>query len=97
MLFVISSTASAGAYCNNEKLTSIIVQGEQVYFTTDKSCPNWCQLDPTWSIDAFNRTYSMLLSAQAQKKEVRIYWREHSVACEGPVPTYSKPQNISIF
>jgi hypothetical protein len=36
---VLVSTASlvAGAYCNNEKITSLTMTGDSIFFTTDKS------------------------------------------------------------
>lgn len=66
VLWILSGSVWAGAYCYDEKLTSVIIASEGVYFTTDKSCPNWCRVNESWSEDAINRSYSMLLSAQAQ-------------------------------
>lgn len=51
---VSTSTAHADSYCS-ETVTQIIVKSDAVYFTTSKSCPNWCELNPSWDATAVDR------------------------------------------
>lgn len=97
LLCILSGSVWAGAYCYDEKLTSVIVNSGGIYFTTDKSCPNWCEINSSWSAEVINRSYSMLLSAQAQNRVVRFYWEEHATTCAGAVPVYANPTSLSIL
>lgn len=98
LIIVITSKLSfAGAYCTDEKITSLTMSGDSVYFTTDKSCSQWCKINPDWSEAAINRAYSMLMTAQSSDKGVRFYWNEHSVSCESVLPVYAMPGILSIL
>lgn len=68
-LLLFSSAAHAGAYCA-EHVTMIIMQGDSINFETDKSCPNWCEISPTWSTTAQDRAYATLITAHTAGESV---------------------------
>ena len=82
--------ARAGAYCT-EHVTQVIISGDSIYFTTDKSCPTWCSVDSTWSVNAQNRAYAALLTAQATQNAATFYWNDQASACSSTEATYSVP------
>jgi len=64
---------SVGVYCQ-ENVTSLVQFSDGfVYFTTDKTCPNWCKIDWTVS-DAVKRAFATLLTARVSGKPVISYW-----------------------
>ncbi|HSI50820.1 MAG TPA: hypothetical protein VLA61_21345 [Ideonella sp.] len=90
------SVSIAGEYCWNENLALVITQGENIYFTTDKSCPNWCQVDPALSSDAKKRIFATLLTAKAMGRGVAMYWNEAPAGSQcAAVPAYSKPVTVA--
>lgn len=46
-----SGVAHAGEYCWNEYVQYLIVVGDDINFTTSKTCPGWCKIDETWSVE----------------------------------------------
>lgn len=94
--FIISFTTavSAGQYCT-EHITQVIEHTNgNVYFTTDQSCPSWCELSrPT--TDSLNRGYSLLLSALLSGRYVRFYWPNASTPCQSE-PAYSSPDSSAL-
>src|SRR5438132_1056410 len=62
--------ASAGAYCYGEHITQVVLIQESIYFTTDVSCPNWCEVSPAWSATQQNRAYAGLLAAKLSGNSV---------------------------
>lgn len=90
-LLAATSHAEAGAYCPQERLTSLIVQGDVIFFTTDKSCPGWCQVDQSWSVEGKKRAYATLLAAKISDRTVSFYWNELTSNCSGAVPTNAAP------
>jgi hypothetical protein len=86
-----SSLANAGEYCWNETVQYVILNGGDIYFTTNKSCPSWCKVDPAWTEEQRKRAYAMLLSAKLAEKPLTLYWTEHATSCAGAVPAYSIP------
>ena len=93
MAFVTS--ASAGQYCPNEKITFLMLGNDFVNFRTDKSCLEGCKIDTSWPQNTANRAYSLLLSAQAQKIGLTFYWAEHTTPCQGSVPDGGSPVFIA--
>jgi hypothetical protein len=89
------SSAHAGEYCTQEKITQIITGSGMVFFTTDKSCPNWCQLPTAWSTDSINRSYSLMLSAFMSNRKVAFYWPTAATACQ-VVSVNSSPDNVIV-
>ncbi|HWW24737.1 MAG TPA: hypothetical protein VNZ85_02450 [Caulobacter sp.] len=79
---------SAQAYCFNEKIGQLVLVGENIYFTTDKTCASWCQVPTNWSADARNRVYSLLLTAKTTNTLVSFNWPTAPSACAA-LPTYS--------
>lgn len=75
-------------YCFNEKIGQLILAGDSIYFTTDKTCSSWCQVPTNWSTDARNRAYSLLLTAKTTKTLVSFNWPTAPGACAA-LPTYS--------
>ncbi len=92
LLCIGSQNSFSAAYCNDEKITSLTVSGDKVYFATDKSCSSWCQLDTNWSTEAINRAYSMMLAAKTTGKGLRFNWAEHNSPCENQLPAYASPR-----
>lgn len=86
-----SLQAHAGVYCE-DTVTKVIVAGDPIYFTSSNSCPNWCQINPSWSADALKRAYALLLSARVSGTPVWFYWTDISVC--GQVPTYDQPGTL---
>lgn len=97
LIFVVfslfASVVSAGEYCWSDKVTMVIVKNGAIYFTSQKSCPNWCQVDPAWSVEGRNMAYSQLLTAKTTGGNITFYWNEHEAGrpCQDKLPTYSKP------
>lgn len=75
-------------YCFSEKIGQLVLVGDNVYFTTNKTCASWCQVPANWSADARNRAYSLLLTAKTTNMLVSFNWPTASGACAA-LPTYS--------
>lgn len=88
------SAAKADSYCS-ENVTGVIVLGDSLYFTTDKSCPNWCQINPNWDATAINRAMSAMMAAKTAGNTVEFEWPGTNTACSVE-PTYSNP-GVVIF
>lgn len=88
---LISATAAnADSYCS-ENVTQIIVKGDGVYFTSSKSCPNWCELNPSWDATAINRALSVMIAAKTAGTSVTFEWPDQSGPCSNVEQTYSAP------
>jgi hypothetical protein len=68
-----ASTASAGAYCYGETVTAIIMQGDTIYFNTDRSFPGWCAIGSSWSATAQARAFALLVAAKATGQTMAFY------------------------
>lgn len=84
------SSAWGDAYCN-ESVTQLIVKNGTVYFTTSKSCPNWCELNTTWAAASISQATSILLSARVTGQDVTFDWSDQTSACSNTEATYSEP------
>ena len=92
-VMAISCVSNARAeYCNGQKITAVILTDDNVYFTTDKSCPNWCRISPGLAENQRDRMYSMLLTAASVNRRLSFYFAE-AQGCEA-VPTYSTPTAV---
>jgi hypothetical protein len=89
-LMLPATAAHAGQYCWQEKIGTIVLLGDAIYFTTDQSCPSWCAVPGSWSADARNRAYSMLLTAKTTNRKIGFYWEGATTACQA-LPVYSSP------
>jgi hypothetical protein len=87
------SSARADAYCN-ESVTQLIVKNGAVYFTTSKSCQNWCALNTTWAADSINQATSLLLSARITGQTVTFEWSDQTSPCSNTEATYSNPEAV---
>lgn len=85
------SQAQAG-YCYGQKVTAVILNDDSIFFTTDKSCPNWCRVAAGLAESQKDRMYSMLLTAAATNRLLTLNFTE-AQACE-VVPTYAAPAAI---
>jgi hypothetical protein len=92
-MLLLPATQARAEYCFSEKITGVILIGDVIYFNTDKTCASWCQVDPTWSTDAKNRVYSMLLTAKTSNQLVSFHWPTATTACMA-LPTSSKPGQV---
>lgn len=91
-LFILSTPAYAASYCGDQKVSSVILSESGIFFTTDKSCPNWCTINQTLSDYQKDRMYSMLLTSASTGRHL-IFYFEEATACEA-VPVYAHPTNI---
>ena len=87
--------ARADIYCN-ETVTSVIMTGDTVYFTTNESCRAWCEINPSWDAVATDRAMGILMTARTiPSATVEFAWSQIS-SCGTAVPTYASP-DILIF
>lgn len=80
--------SAQAAYCFSEKIGQLVLVGDNIYFTTDKTCSSWCAVPANWSADARNRVYSLLLTAKTTNTLVSFNWPGAATACAAQ-PTYS--------
>src|SRR5580704_8638770 len=82
-----SPAAYADATCT-ENVTGLISHTNgYVYFTTDQTCPSWCQINFA-TPDANKEAYAMLLSANAQGKTIVFSWA-NLTSCSTHNPVYT--------
>ncbi|AJP70589.1 hypothetical protein TS85_00205 [Sphingomonas hengshuiensis] len=91
-LLLTTSGAQAGAYCEQTIKLAIVNNAGGIYFTTDKSCLNWCQINPDISQAQQDRMYSMLLTSASNCRKVTIYF-DSATGCEA-LPVYSQPSTF---
>ena len=98
LLAISSSAANAGQYCQNEKITQILLGSSTgaIIFKTDKSCTAGCKIRESWAPDLINKTYSMFLSAQAQNAGLTMYWEGHTSPCQGVVSEGTSPALVAL-
>lgn len=92
-LMLSATTANAAQYCWGEKIDQVVLLGDNIYFSTDKSCPTWCSVSASWSAGARDRAYSMLLTAKASNRPLSFYWSTAATAC-AVMPAYSFPDQM---
>ncbi|MGR4867069.1 hypothetical protein [Caulobacter sp. LARHSG274] len=90
---MLPAAANAGQYCWSEKIDQVVLLGDNIYFATDKTCPTWCSVPTSWSAEARNRAYSMLLTAKAANRTLSFYWPTAATAC-AVMPAYSAPDQF---
>lgn len=84
---MISSPALAD-YCS-DKPTQVIIQSENnIWFTTQNLCKDWCAVPPEWPAAQRDRAFSLLLTAALQSKNVTFFFDGPCVTQQ----TYAKPQ-----
>ena len=85
---VVLSQSVNAASCS-ELITKVISHSSgNIYFYTDKTCPNWCML-PGNSAFA-TQSYAMLMVAQAKKRPLLIAW-PNLPSCEHKNELYAVP------
>lgn len=86
----LSHFSYAGAHCTEEISSAILHENGNVYFQTNATCPNWCQIK--WSTEEDkNRAYSTLLAARTTDRKLTFYWNNLN-ACSEINPTYQSPE-----
>ncbi|MDR7050152.1 hypothetical protein J2X54_002633 [Duganella sp. 3397] len=72
-----------------EKVGNIISHTNGViFFTTEKTCPSWCQVGGNAA--TVKNSYAMLLAAQASGKKMVFNWQDIST-CDEKNKTYAIP------
>ncbi len=90
-LAVASSFAFAGGDCF-EVVTHVVVHSSgNVYFTTDQTCLNWCQVN--WGAGTKNGL-AVLMAAQATGRKVEFSWPAIA-GCNVQNVTYASPDYFS--
>ena len=89
---LLSTASHAGVHCTEAVKTVVLHQNGNVYFTSSKTCPNWCQIKWAGEGDK-DRALSQLLVARTTEKPLTFYWRELN-NCETINPTYSSPEYV---
>jgi len=92
-----ASTASAGAYCYGETVTAVIMQGDTIFFNTDKSCPGWCAVSLSWSASAQSRAFALLVTAKSTGQTMSFYWPDQTSSCSSTEPTASSPTTLLLM
>jgi hypothetical protein len=69
---LLSSNAASAATCNEKVINIISHSNGNIYFTTDQTCPSWCQLagNPAF----IKQSYAMFLTAGATDKTIAFAW-----------------------
>jgi len=92
-LFTFSGIANAGVSCIEKVTNAILHKNSNVYFKTDKTCNNWCQIKWVGEGDK-DRALSMLLTAKATDKPIGFYWGNIN-SCEAKNVTYESPDYMT--
>jgi hypothetical protein len=90
----VASTATAGAYCYGETVTAVIMQGDAIYLTTDKSCPNWCAISSSWSSTAQARAFASMVAARSTGQTMTFYCSDQTSSCSSIEPVSSSPATV---
>jgi D-alanyl-D-alanine carboxypeptidase len=72
-LTIASAQASAAADCKEQIKDLVVHSNGNIYFSTNLTCPTWCQLD-MGSEKQTDRAYSMLLAARVKGEELMFRW-----------------------
>jgi hypothetical protein len=91
-----SPQANAGAYCYGEIVTGVFMQGGSVYFTTSKSCPNWCLVGSAWNATEQSQAFAMLVASKTTGETMTFYWNEQTSECSPAEPVSASPTLIAM-
>ncbi len=87
--------ANAGVYCPEAVTQAILHANGGVFFTSDATCPNWCQVN--WGTDAKNKNaLAMLLTAVSSGQKVTFYW-PNLTSCAATNVTYASPDSMHLL
>lgn len=64
-----------------------------VYFTTNRTCANWCMI--AGKPEYITQTYALLLVAQSKKRQVQIAWTSLD-SCDQQNALYAIPDYVII-
>lgn len=67
-------TKARADYCNDEPLTVIIKDNQQIYYTTRTLCTSWCLVDPAWTQAHQDRALSVLMTAITQHRPLTFFF-----------------------
>ena len=91
---VASSAQVANAATCPEMVVNVISHSSgYVYFTTNKTCANWCMI--AGKPEYITQTYAMLLLAQSKKRGVEIAWLNLD-SCEQQNQLYAVPDYVIV-
>lgn len=90
----ISPVTHAATHCTEAVTRAILHANGGIYFTSDKTCPNWCQVN--WGTGEKNKNgYAMLLAAQTSARTITFYWT-NIAACNEVNATYASPDYMML-
>lgn len=90
-----ATTIHAAVYCTETVQKAILHSNGNVYFTTDQTCQNWCQIN--WGTELKNRNaLALLLAAASSGRKVAFYWQSAS-SCGTQNPQYASPDYIELI
>lgn len=69
---LLSSNIANAATCGEKVVNIISHSNGNIYFTTDHTCPNWCQLGGNPAF--IKQSYAMFLTARANDKYIEFAW-----------------------
>ncbi len=94
LFMCISSATNAATHCTEAITRAILHAGGGIYFTSDKTCSNWCQIN--WGTSEKNKNgYAMLLAAQTSARTITFYW-PNVEACTEVNATYASPDYMML-
>ncbi len=68
-----TGAANARVDCVEAVTGAVLHVNGNIYFTTDKTCPNWCQVN--WGSSAANKNaFAMLLAAKTSARQITFDW-----------------------
>jgi hypothetical protein len=91
------SPALAGACRYGETVTAVIMQGDTIYLSTDKSCPSWCSIGSVWSVTARACAFAMLVAAKTTDQTMAFSWADQPSSCSSVEVSPSSPTTISMM
>jgi redox-sensitive bicupin YhaK (pirin superfamily) len=94
LLIALSPIAKAATHCTETITRAILHLNGNIYFTSDKTCPNWCQVN--WGTSEKNKNaFAMLLAAQTAARSITFYWPSVS-ECTEVNATYASPDYMML-
>lgn len=92
-LAISSIQVFAAADCKEQIEDLVIHNNGNIYFSTNLTCPHWCQLDMGGEKQT-DRAYSMLLAARVKGEGLMFRWNSAITSCSQDNPRYTKPTYV---
>jgi len=88
------SAAEANIECTENIVAVILHVNGNIYFQSDQTCGNWCQVN--MGTDAMNKNvYAMLLSAKMGGRPLLFNW-PNLASCSSQNATYAAPAYVQL-